>query len=67
MGKGMFDFFFFVLFSLKINGFISIFIRFVYKFVCDLKQLIGYNAEELARLVNEAPIDYQLTQFLNQD
>ncbi|XP_012545684.2 DNA-binding protein Ets97D-like isoform X1 [Bombyx mandarina] len=27
--------------------------RFVYKFVCDLKQLIGYSAEELAQLVKE--------------
>lgn len=26
--------------------------RFVYKFVCDLKQLLGYSAVELARLVN---------------
>jgi len=28
--------------------------RFVYKFVCDLKQLIGYSASELNRLVAEA-------------
>ena len=28
--------------------------RFVYKFVCDLKQLIGYDASELNRLVIEA-------------
>ncbi|TRY64089.1 hypothetical protein TCAL_10776 [Tigriopus californicus] len=28
--------------------------RFVYKFVCDLKQLIGYSAAELNRLVSEA-------------
>ena len=28
--------------------------RFVYKFVCDLKQLIGYSAAELNRLVLEA-------------
>lgn len=28
--------------------------RFVYKFVCDLKQLIGYSASELNRLVLEA-------------
>lgn len=27
--------------------------RFVYKFVCDLTQLVGYNAQELANLVNE--------------
>ena len=25
--------------------------RFVYKFVCDLKQLLGYSAEELNKLV----------------
>jgi len=28
--------------------------RFVYKFVCDLKQLIGYSASELGQLVMEA-------------
>ncbi|XP_026473196.1 DNA-binding protein Ets97D-like [Ctenocephalides felis] len=28
--------------------------RFVYKFVCDLKQVIGYNAGELAKLVYES-------------
>ncbi|XP_063234667.1 DNA-binding protein Ets97D-like [Bacillus rossius redtenbacheri] len=27
--------------------------RFVYKFVCDLKQLLGYSAAELSRLVGE--------------
>lgn len=27
--------------------------RFVYKFVCDLRELIGYDASELANLVNE--------------
>lgn len=27
--------------------------RFVYKFVCDLRELIGYNASELASLVQE--------------
>lgn len=27
--------------------------RFVYKFVCDLKQLLGYSAAELSRLVEE--------------
>lgn len=26
--------------------------RFVYKFVCDLKQLLGYSAMELANLIN---------------
>ncbi len=29
--------------------------RFVYKFVCDLKMLLGYSAAELAKLVNETP------------
>ena len=28
--------------------------RFVYKFVCDLKNLLGYSAGELSRLVLEA-------------
>lgn len=28
--------------------------RFVYKFVCDLKQLLGYSASELNKLVIEA-------------
>jgi len=28
--------------------------RFVYKFVCDLKQLLGYSAGELHRLVDES-------------
>ena len=28
--------------------------RFVYKFVCDLKQLLGYSASELGRKVEEA-------------
>lgn len=28
--------------------------RFVYKFVCDLRQLIGYSAAELNALVIEA-------------
>jgi len=32
--------------------------RFVYKFVCDLKQLIGYSASELSRLVAEAEAKY---------
>ena len=27
--------------------------RFVYKFVCDLKQLLGYSAEELSRNIDE--------------
>lgn len=29
-------------------------LRFVYKFVCDLKNLLGYSAGELSRLVLEA-------------
>lgn len=34
------------------------FSRFVYQFVCDLRQLIGYSAEELAQLVSsDTPID----------
>lgn len=28
--------------------------RFVYKFVCDLKQLIGYDAADLSKLVRES-------------
>jgi len=28
--------------------------RFAYKFVCNLKELIGYDASELSRLVREA-------------
>lgn len=35
----------------KVNG-----KRFVYKFVCDLKQLLGYSAEELNRLVTECDL-----------
>eukprot|EP00794_Sanderia_malayensis_P011077 gene11077-12245_t len=34
--------------------------RFVYKFVCDLKMLLGYSAAELARLVNETPMPSSL-------
>ena len=34
------------------NGFLSR--RFVYKFVCDLKNLLGYSAGELSKLVLEA-------------
>ena len=30
--------------------------RFVYKFVCDLKSLLGYSAGELSRLVTEADV-----------
>ena len=30
--------------------------RFVYKFVCDLKMLLGYSAAELSKLVNETPL-----------
>ncbi|XP_044577913.1 DNA-binding protein Ets97D-like isoform X1 [Cotesia glomerata] len=29
--------------------------RFVYKFDCDLKNLLGYSAEELSNIVNESP------------
>lgn len=29
--------------------------RFVYKFVCDLKQLMGYDAQELSDMVNGVP------------
>ncbi|XP_053679313.1 DNA-binding protein Ets97D [Anopheles nili] len=29
--------------------------RFVYKFVCDLRELLGYDASELSALVNEGP------------
>lgn len=29
--------------------------RFVYKFVCDLKQLTGYSAQQLSDLVNGVP------------
>uniref|UniRef100_A0A182J6M3 ETS domain-containing protein n=1 Tax=Anopheles atroparvus TaxID=41427 RepID=A0A182J6M3_ANOAO len=29
--------------------------RFVYKFVCDLRDMIGYNASELSALVNDGP------------
>lgn len=31
--------------------------RFVYKFVCNLQDLIGYDAKELSRLVNEPDMD----------
>ena len=29
--------------------------RFVYKFICDLKQLTGYSARQLSELVNGVP------------
>lgn len=29
--------------------------RFVYKFVCDLRQLMGYDAQELSDMVNGVP------------
>lgn len=29
--------------------------RFVYKFICDLKQLTGYSAQQLSDLVNGVP------------
>ncbi|XP_065056656.1 GA-binding protein alpha chain-like [Rhopilema esculentum] len=43
--------------------------RFVYKFVCDLKMLLGYSAAELARLVNETPVysSAEDTDCLNQN
>lgn len=34
----------------KVNG-----KRFVYKFVCDLKQLMGYDAQQLSDMVNGVP------------
>lgn len=37
--------------------------RFVYKFVCDLQQLIGYSGQQLLQLVNES--DQKPTQFNN--
>ena len=37
--------------------------RFVYKFVCDLKQLIGYSASELSRLVAEAEAKFYGTKI----
>ena len=33
--------------------------RFVYRFVCDLRQLIGYSAAELNRLVTECALKKQ--------
>lgn len=33
--------------------------RFVYKFVCDLKALVGYTATELNRLVTECAEKYR--------
>lgn len=36
-------------FQLQVHG-----KRFVYKFVCDLKQLLGYSAEELNNLVMQS-------------
>ena len=33
--------------------------RFVYKFVCDLKSLLGYSAAELSALVNQMDTTYQ--------
>ena len=34
--------------------------RFVYKFVCDLKSLLGYSAAELNALVNQMDTTYQI-------
>ncbi|XP_014256786.1 DNA-binding protein Ets97D isoform X2 [Cimex lectularius] len=39
--------------------------RFVYKFVCDLKQLIGYSASELNALVIEAEMKSRQKSLLN--
>lgn len=38
--------------------------RFVYKFVCDLKQLLGYSAAELSRLVDEDDSYYNWDKYL---
>jgi hypothetical protein len=32
--------------------------RFVYKFVCNLKELVGYTTQELISLVEDEPIDF---------
>lgn len=37
--------------------------RFVYKFVCDLKDLLGYSAEDLSRLVTEGAGRYYNENF----
>ena len=34
--------------------------RFVYKFVCDLKQLLGFSAEELNKLVTECESKHRM-------
>ena len=41
--------------------------RFVYKFVCDLKQLLGYSASELNKLVIEAEAKALCNQNLLQE
>uniref|UniRef100_A0A182NCN8 ETS domain-containing protein n=1 Tax=Anopheles dirus TaxID=7168 RepID=A0A182NCN8_9DIPT len=37
--------------------------RFVYKFVCDLRELLGYDASELSTLVNEGPPVFNDNQY----
>lgn len=41
--------------------------RFVYKFVCNLKELIGYDASELKKLVTEASNKHQMRETLGYD
>ncbi|XP_053661516.1 DNA-binding protein Ets97D [Anopheles marshallii] len=41
--------------------------RFVYKFVCDLRELLGYDASELAALVNEGSPVSTDTQYENHN
>lgn len=40
--------------------------RFVYKFVCDLKQMLGYSASELNALVIEAELKAKHKNKINQ-
>lgn len=44
----------------KVNG-----KRFVYKFICDLKQLIGYDAQQLSDMVNSVPRKPRARRFPN--
>lgn len=41
--------------------------RFVYKFVCNLKELIGYDAAELKKLVNEAAEKHEYKEMEKND
>lgn len=41
--------------------------RFVYKFVCNLKELIGYDASELKKLVNEAANEHNCREMDKSD